>query len=177
MTAIERGSPSVGIGHYASALFSLGLLAATFVLAPLLAAAVDPAPYGSDGSTALLRVLAAAFYALSVPMMLRGLLFRLAPERLPLVPTLSIALLLLLQLLPLLLAIGSGEPPEGFPFFIPGVFGCDERAVVVHLIFSGVFLIAGLAATDPEVVSSLRSYLSPSAPPSLPPAATTRGTE
>ena len=27
MTAIERGSPSVGIGHYASALFSLGLLA------------------------------------------------------------------------------------------------------------------------------------------------------
>ena len=157
--------------------FSLGLLAATFLLAALLAAALDPDPYGSAGSTALLRVLAFAFYALSVPMMIRGLLFRKAPERLPLVPSLSIALLLLLQFLPLLLVIGHGEPPEGFPFFLPGVFGCEERVVVIHLIFSGVALIAGLAATDPEVVSSLRSYLSPPAPPPLPPAATTRGTE
>ena len=157
--------------------FSLGLLAATFLLAPLLAAAFDPAPYGADGATDLLRPLAFAFYVLAVPMLLRGILFRLAPQRLMHVPSLSVALLLLLQLPPLLLAIGSGEPPEGFPFFIPGVFGCEERVVVIHLIFSGVFLLAGLAATDPEVVSALRSYLSPPAPPPLPPAATTRGTE
>ena len=158
--------------------FSLGLLAATFLLAALLAAALDPDPYGSAGSTALLRILAFAFYALSVPMMLRGLLFRKAPERLPLVPSLSIALLLLLQFLPILLRIGGGELPEGFPFFLPGVFGCEERVVVIHLIFSGVALIAGLAATDSEVVSSLRSYLSPPvSPPPLPPVATTRGTE
>ena len=151
--------------------FSLGLLAATFLLAALLAAALDPDPYGSAGSTALLRVLAFAFYALSVPMMIRGLLFRKAPERLPLVPSLSIALLLLLQLLPLLLVIGHGEPPYGVPFFIPGVFGCEERTVVIHLIFSGVALVAGLAVTDPEVVSGLRAYLAPPAAASAPPPA------
>ena len=141
--------------------FSLGLLAATFLLAPLLSAAVDGNPFGSAGSTALLRALSCALYVLAVPMLLRGLLFRLAPQRLPLVPTLSVSLLLLLQLLPLLLVVGHGEPPYGVPFFIPGVFGCEERTVVIHLIFSGVALIAGLAVTDPEVVSAIRAYLAP----------------
>ena len=144
---------------------SLALLAATVLLAALLAAALDPDPYGSAGPTALLRVLACTLYALSVPLILRGLLFRLAPQRLPLVPTLSFALLLLLQLLPLLLVIGHGEPPDGFPFFIPGVFGCEDRAVVLHLVFSGVALVAGFAAAEPEVFSSLRAYLSPPASP------------
>ncbi len=149
--------------------FSLGLLAATFLLATLLSAAVDGNPFGSAGSTALLRALSCALYVLAVPMLLRGLLFRLAPERLPLVPTLSIVLLLLLQLLPLLLVVGHGEPPYGFPFFIPGVFGCEERAVVLHMIFSGVALVAGLAVTDPEVVSGLRAYLAPPAAAPAPP--------
>ena len=112
----------------------------------------------SDAGEAILRWVTAALYVLAVPMLLRGLLLRLAPQRLPLVPTLSVALLLLLQLLPLLRVVGHGEPPVGFPFFLPGVFGCEERAVVLNMIFSGVALVAGLAATDREVVSALRAY-------------------
>ena len=148
--------------------FSIVLLAAT-VLVWGGASIADPS---SDAGEAILRWVTAALYVLAVPMLLRGLLLRLAPQRLPLVPTLSVALLLLLQLLPLLLVVGRGEPPDGFPFFLPGIFGCEERVVVLHMIFSGVALVAGLAATDREVVSALRSYLAPPAtPPPLPPAA------
>ena len=147
---------------YAGGLFfSLGLLAATFLLAFLLASAVDRDPFGAEGATILLRHLALAFYVLAVPMVLRGALFRLAPRHLPLVPTLSVALLLLLQLPPLLLAIGHGKPPDGFPFFLPGIFGIEERTVVLHLVFSGVALLAGFGLTDPELASSLRADLAP----------------
>ena len=70
--------------------------------------------------------------------------------------------------LPLLGAIGRGKPPEGVPFFLFGVFLCEDAAVVVHLVFAGLAFLGGLAAVEREIVSSLRAYLSPPSPASPP---------
>jgi heptose-I-phosphate ethanolaminephosphotransferase len=74
-----------------------------------------------------------------------------------------VLLLMLLQILPALLSIGHGQPPLGFPFFLPGVFGCEADVAPIHLVFAALAFLGGLGAVFPEIVSSLRAYLAPPA--------------
>lgn len=119
--------------------------------------------------TNLVRAAAALLYVLAVPTILRGVLLRVAPARLHNVPGLSVLLLLLLQILPALLSVGHGQPPLGFPFFLPGVFGCEADVAPIHLVFAALAFLGGLGAVFPEIVSSLRAYLAPPAPAAPPP--------
>jgi hypothetical protein len=137
----------------------LGTLLAAFGAFALLEGGALPTDFGTN----LVRAAAALLYVLAVPTILRGVLLRVAPARLHNVPGLSVLLLLLLQILPALLSIGHGQPPLGFPFFLPGVFGCEADVAPIHLVFAALAFLGGLGAVFPEIVSSLRAYLAPPA--------------
>lgn len=143
----------------------LGTLLAAFGAFALLEGGALPTDFGTN----LVRAAAALLYVLAVPTILRGVLLRVAPARLHNVPGLSVLLLLLLQILPALLSIGHGQPPLGFPFFLPGVFGCEADVAPIHLVFAALAFLGGLGAVFPEIASSLRAYLAPPAPAAPPP--------
>ena len=154
---------------YPGGLVLLLLLApATFLLAWLLAKAADPA-VGTGSGHPFAACAVAALYLASVPMILRAILLR-APARLHHVPSLSILVLLLLQIIPLLFSLGTVSPPMGFPFFLAGVFDSENESLLgVHAVFAGLAFVAGLAGVFSELSSSLRSYLAPPASPTPPP--------
>lgn len=164
----------VSVGFAGGVVFVAALLPATFLLGALLARADTAVP--SPESADVLRALAAALYVFAVPLVVRAALRR-NPVRLPLVPTVSFLALLLLQLLGAFLSVGG--PALGLPFFLPGVFASETPVVGIHLVFSSLALLVGLACNADELAGSLRAYLSPpreagsvpgaSAPAPLPP--------
>jgi hypothetical protein len=152
---------------YPGALVLFAILApATALLAWVGARAVEPS--AGAGET-ILAWIAAALYALSVPMVLRGVLLRSAPRRLHIVPQISLLALLLLQLLPVLLFVGHGNPPKEFPFFLGGLF-TDTSLSLLHFLFAALAFLFGLGAILSEVVSAIRAYLAPPSTTSSPPA-------
>ena len=100
-------------------------------------------------------------------MVLRGVLLRSAPRRLHIVPQISLLALLLLQLLPVLLFVGHGNPPKEFPFFLGGLF-TDTSLSLLHFLFAALAFLFGLGAILSEVVSAIRAYLAPRAAPPPP---------
>lgn len=161
-------------GFAGGAVFVVALLAATALAALGLALLADAPGVGSADRMLWLRWTTAGLYVLAIPAIVRGIFLHARGGRLPLplVPSVSFLALIFAQGLPLLGAIGRGKPPEGVPFFLFGVFLCEDAAVVVHLVFAGLAFLGGLAAVEREIASSLRAYLSspsPASPPTSPP--------